>query len=532
MTQQSDVVFFFGDSAERKSLYQLRQWVGPLVRLAAKVSVTVVCSTVQAADTAKAAGLPFVKGTNLAEAIYLAKSLKPKVILYPNMFYENYPIWGESSAKHVFVSHGESDKSYMSQNAIKFFDYLYVAGDMAISRIRQNVQYFDLSRCIKIGRPQLLDPVPAPPKEFVANTDQRKVVLYAPTWEGSLIQNRYGSVASHGLQIVESILSKSDQFRLVYKPHPFTGSMITSWGEANDRIKNLIRSHPSNHFVDESAFGWQPAISDIMITDVSAVAYDWLATGKPIVLTKPAEPQAELFTGGIFGELPLMQATQAAEAANWVERALNDPATTATVSAWSKKYYQPALDSKGQELFVTETMKLVQANTAVWPELKPFKANGPSLKKRIARLLPLDTKLFISKSMEFLLNGSVAKSSQIALYMTGAKPSQAFLAELDQAFDAKVSLLIISPLNFLRIKLATLTNPKLRRKISPHLVTNAQSVATAVQQSGAKELMYLSHSMDNHFGLRLNGLKHTFTPLAHGPKYNQDHNLVAYDDHN
>ncbi|MEN9706927.1 MAG: hypothetical protein RIS31_493, partial [Actinomycetota bacterium] len=38
--------------------------------------------------------------------------------------------------------------------------------------------------------------------------------------------------------------------------------------------------------------------------------------------------------------------------------------------------------------------------------------------------------------------------------------------------------------------------------------------------------------MDNHFGLRLNGLKHTFTPLAHGPKYNQDHNLVAYDDHN
>lgn len=132
-----NVVFFFGDSVERKSLYQLRQWLSPLSRLAEQTSVKVVCSTEEASLAAKSSGLEVIRGNSIGHAIQLTKSLKPKVILYPNMFYENYPLWAEGAATHVFVSHGESDKSYMSQNAIKFFDYLFVAGEMAIERIEK-----------------------------------------------------------------------------------------------------------------------------------------------------------------------------------------------------------------------------------------------------------------------------------------------------------------------------------------------------------------------------------------------------------
>jgi CDP-glycerol glycerophosphotransferase (TagB/SpsB family) len=40
--------------------------------------------------------------------------------------------------------------------------------------------------------------------------------------------------------------------------------------------------------VYRNGYGWQWDFADVCITDVSAVAYDWLATGKPLVITEPA----------------------------------------------------------------------------------------------------------------------------------------------------------------------------------------------------------------------------------------------------
>ena len=55
--------------------------------------------------------------------------------------------------------------------------------------------------------------------------------------------------------------------------------------------------------------------------DISAVAYDWLATGKPLLVTDPAEPRTRLPESGLVRELPLLDAADAGRAPeSWMPR--------------------------------------------------------------------------------------------------------------------------------------------------------------------------------------------------------------------
>ena len=47
-------------------------------------------------------------------------------------------------------------------------------------------------------------------------------VWYAPTWEGDRPSIAYGSLASHGVAIIEALLA-DPSVRVIYRPHPRTG---------------------------------------------------------------------------------------------------------------------------------------------------------------------------------------------------------------------------------------------------------------------------------------------------------------------
>ena len=76
--------------------------------------------------------------------------------------------------------------------------------------------------------------------------------------------------------------------RVIYRPHPRTGTASPTHAAADRRIRALLHEGGDRHLVDEGPYGWQWAFADACVTDVSAVAYDWLATGKPLVVTEPA----------------------------------------------------------------------------------------------------------------------------------------------------------------------------------------------------------------------------------------------------
>jgi hypothetical protein len=232
-----------------------------------------------------------------------------RVVLYLNQVEANFRMLRFVEPVHVQIGHGESDKVSSISNQHKAYDLTFVAGQAAADRLERALRGFDAAvRTAQIGRPQLDHVYPGAPN-WAPGTGHR--VWYAPTWEGDRPSIAYGSLASHGVALVESLLAAAD-VRLVYRPHPRTGLASPAHRAADRRIRELVRAAGDRHLVDEGPYGWQWAFADACVTDVSAVAYDWLATGKPLVLTEPA-PSAYRPASPLLDRLPLLRAADAGQ---------------------------------------------------------------------------------------------------------------------------------------------------------------------------------------------------------------------------
>jgi hypothetical protein len=306
-------VIYFTD--KRVNLYQLRQWYEPMRQLAQKHPVVVISRSIgTTAILLEECPLPVFYGPTIGDVENFVAVQPIKVAFYVNQNMRNFQMMRFPGMFHVFVSHGESDKIYMASNQAKAYDFCFVAGDAAITRIGSRLLDFDADRrLIPIGRPQVDVEWPGP--ELPA--DGRTVVLYAPTWEGDRPSMTYGSVASHGVDLVQALIA-GGRHRVIYRPHPRTGVFDRSFGAASRVIAELLteanRHDPSaGHVLDtESPFGWHLKAADVCICDISAVAFDWLATGKPMLLTEPVAPEADVDPAGIAGSVPLLQAIDAA----------------------------------------------------------------------------------------------------------------------------------------------------------------------------------------------------------------------------
>jgi hypothetical protein len=78
--------------------------------------------------------------------------------------------------------------------------------------------------------------------------------------------------------------------------------------------------------VDSGGYGWQWDFADACVTDVSAVAYDWLATGKPLLITEPAA-SAYRPPSALLDALTLLGAAEASDVLSRI-RALQSDADT------------------------------------------------------------------------------------------------------------------------------------------------------------------------------------------------------------
>lgn len=336
---QIDVLLNYPDGL--RNLYQVRQWYGPLEYLADSHKVAILCYRPESAQQiADETDLKVVLTPSLTDLSEVRDSLSPKVVLYPNQNYTNYRILGLDRAQHVFICHGESDKIYMASNWIKIFNYFFIAGEASRDRLKKYVRNYDADgRTIKISRPQV--DIKEPP--IIEKSNDRITVLYAPTWEGGRTTMRYGSVESHGRQIIESLIADGG-FQIIYRPHPRTGIHLREVKAADREIREQIEIAQENdpsagHLVDDSPFGWQLEFADFMITDTSAVAYDWLTTAKPLLITQPVEPSTIMPDSGYLAATHLLHADQAGESATIIKQMLKDPEILKEQHKWSTYYY-------------------------------------------------------------------------------------------------------------------------------------------------------------------------------------------------
>jgi len=324
----SAVVYFADDPV---NLYQIQQWFAPMVELNKSHSVAVIARGVDTADLlSRECPLPVFWLPTIADVESWVEDQLLGAVFYVNQNSRNFSMMRFRQPAHIFLSHGESDKDYMASNQLKAYDYTFIAGEAARERIAARLIDYDVDkRTVMIGRPQVDVDYPGPELPH----DDRTVVLYAPTWEGDRPSMTYSSVVSHGEAMLEALVA-TGTYRVIYRPHPRTGISDPSYGVAHKRLVAILeganRSDPTaQHMVDtETAFGWHLKAADECIADISAVAFDWLATGKPIVLTEPISPDAEIDADGIAGTLATIDASDAADVAS-----LLASTTSATQSA-------------------------------------------------------------------------------------------------------------------------------------------------------------------------------------------------------
>ena len=280
-------IFFGGPVSD---IYQVSQWTPVFEKINNELpSVLLVKDARAASALAKLTDLPIRLAGNADAIEPLTDDLGIKAMFYVNNNLANFSVLRIPSVTHIHLSHGESEKISMVSNQLKAYDYCFIAGEASAKRITSTLQHFDSSRLRLIGRPQLDTLLLAKPFPTISG---RRTVLYAPTWEGDRAAMQYSSVATAGVRWVTEILQDSS-LRLVYRPHPKTGSRSNSSLQADQLVRKLIaektKQDPNGgHLIDLQA-DYQPSLAsaDVAIFDISAMAMDFSVLQRPYLVTCP-----------------------------------------------------------------------------------------------------------------------------------------------------------------------------------------------------------------------------------------------------
>lgn len=338
LVPDQQVVVFFPEPP--RNTYQLEQWLEPLAALHERHGVVIM--TQDSRTTARlrqVTSLPVLCVTWTATMEDLVRRGSLALALYVSHHPRNFQFLRWPELAHVYLGHGDSDKAVSASNQLKAYDRVFVAGQAAVDRIVETLMWFDTGKVVRIGRPQLPASASAPRERSAAPA----TVLYAPTWEGAQKSMSYSSVQSHGVALVQSLLDAG--LRVVYRPHPRTGANRSELAAADRAVRALFEEPRAaasrSAVVSDVPLGEAFAGADALITDVSSLAIEWLPTGRPLVVTVPAEPGAALGSSPLLDALPRLRAEDAATAGPLVTGRLLDDAEAAKRAELVEHYLGP-----------------------------------------------------------------------------------------------------------------------------------------------------------------------------------------------
>jgi hypothetical protein len=255
-----EVVLYFSGSID--SAYQVNMWLSTVAQL-----------TRPAVIIMRERGLvPLLGRTSLPvvcvdELIDLMNFSLPsaRVALFPANTAKNLHMLRVPDIGHVFIGHGDSDKAASFNPYTKVYDEVWVAGRAGRDRyLRAQVGVRD-EDIVEVGRPQLtgIRPLGDHP------TDHMFTVLYAPTWEGWLANECQTSLIAMGPKIIKALIAHEPRLRIIYKPHPLTGTRDPRATRAHQQIVALIeqanrrREAASSGSAGDSSSGRLAAADDL-----------------------------------------------------------------------------------------------------------------------------------------------------------------------------------------------------------------------------------------------------------------------------
>lgn len=292
---EPEVVFYY--SRPEAVGYIANVWMPVLEQL--DRSVVVLAREQYNADLVETSRIPVVCVT-VPNDIERVVPPTVRLAMYPSNVATNNHLIRVPGIVDVFIGHGDSDKGGSATTLTRIFDEAWVSGPAARERYHAEQVGVHDDQIREIGRPQLkeIERVIARTDDVDAELDTENVttVLYAPTREGFFATWQYSSVLAQGAGIIESLLAMP-RVRLLFKPHPGTGTDDPAFALECERLLALVRAAGEPHEVVESTEGLYSAFNraDVLVSDISSVITDFLASGKPYVVTDPNDGDVEDF---------------------------------------------------------------------------------------------------------------------------------------------------------------------------------------------------------------------------------------------
>lgn len=355
------VLLYFATAQD--SLYQLRPWYHALAALDADHRVVAVFRDSRTAAVVRAeTGLDCVTLARYGQLDEILGKSDVKLALYVNHDPINFECLRFTSLVHIYLGHGDSDKTVSISNQVKAYDFCFLAGQGALERTADNVMFYDATaRSVLIGQPQLdgassYAPVPDPAG--------RKTVLYAPTWEGSQPSTSYGSLETHGLALVMALRG---DYRVIYRPHPLSGVISGSYAAADAAIRDTAERVDIAVSIEQSF-----ADADLLICDVSAVSLNWLPTGKPVLVTTP---RARFPKSRLMDVIPRLDAHDDAKAV--IAEQLEDDPTARARQELIAYYLGDPTPGVATQRFIEACTNAMETRDKQWSAKTATGATGP-----------------------------------------------------------------------------------------------------------------------------------------------------------
>lgn len=246
----STVLYFSGSP---DSAYQVNMWLDTMADMPGERPLVILrerAILLQLADTA----VPVLCVPGAVHLMNMDLSTV-RVALYPANVGKNIHLLRVPSMKHVFVGHGDSDKVASINPFSKAYDEVWSAGKAGRDRYALADVGVRDEDVVEVGRPQLAG-ITAWDGSAATGVP---TVLYAPTWEGWTDEPGNTSLMLAGVNIVRGLVASATPVRVLYKPHPFTGTVNPKAKRAHDKVVAVLAKANAQRAADPA---WSARIAE------------------------------------------------------------------------------------------------------------------------------------------------------------------------------------------------------------------------------------------------------------------------------
>lgn len=193
--------------------------------------------------------------------------------------------------KKINIPRGVGKWFIPPKSYFKNFDIHFLTGPLHKEQVLDSINIYKIKKKIdffEIGFPKIDDLY----NQIYSHNEilnklkldqNKKTILFSPTWDPGML------LSDFGIDCAKSILERYENFNLIVKLHP--SSLVSSKHEhfrfythGIDWRKEFskLESYKNFKFCEASNSNEVLAVSDIMITDVSSISYEYLVQKKPV----------------------------------------------------------------------------------------------------------------------------------------------------------------------------------------------------------------------------------------------------------